>query len=106
MLEQPQYSKAIAVSFSSPPVPEKLAKRAWQGEYQDLLPAGLGAPSPTVLDSLTNAKKVKCKKSIETTYCRLGPRECETYWHGAPSSLSLAKNTQATHDVAFGRQAA
>ena len=67
--QNPQYSKAIGVGPSSPPVPERIAKRIWHGEYIDmneLLPARLGAPSTTVLDALTGSEKAKRKKTIDT----------------------------------------
>ena len=58
--DQPQYSKAIAVGPSSPQVPEKLAKKAWQGEdvdLQDLLPADSVLPLPRYLMPLQLSRK-------------------------------------------------
>jgi hypothetical protein len=47
----------------------KLAEKIWRGEYielDELLPARLGAPGPTVLDVLLHSDKAKPKKNIST----------------------------------------
>ena len=103
--------------------------RAWQGEYvelQDLLPARLGAPIPTVFDALTNVEKVKHKKSIESietiadwalcfnTYTSLMAIQKPERVHDmlAYSSIILKASQEYTgnpwleYDVAFRRQAA
>lgn len=59
----------MAVGPVSPPVPSKLAEKIWRGEYielDELLPARLGAPAPTVLDVLLHGEKAKPKKNIST----------------------------------------
>lgn len=65
----PQTKVAISVGPVSPPIPTKIAEKIWRGEYielQELLPARLGAPGPTVLDALLQSEKVKQKKNITT----------------------------------------
>ena len=50
----------VAAGPVSPPIPSKLAENIWRGEYiklDELLPACLGAPAPTVLDVLLHGKK-------------------------------------------------
>ena len=64
-----QSKKAITVGPISPPIPSKLAEKIWRGEFIDLdelLPARLGAPGPTVLDALFQGEKAKPKKNIST----------------------------------------
>lgn len=60
---------AIAVGPSSPPIPLKLAQKIWRNEFvdlQELLPARLGIPEPTLLDVLTKPESTKPKKEIKT----------------------------------------
>ncbi len=58
-LAQPQ-AGGIIVSYSSPPVPTKLATKIWNGEYVDLnmlLPFRLGAPEPSLVEALQGHNK-------------------------------------------------
>lgn len=60
---------AISVGPSSPPIPLKLAQKIWRNEFidlQELLPARLGIPEPTLLDVLTKPESTKPKKEIKT----------------------------------------
>ena len=69
LLKTPQTKVAISVDPVSPLIPAKLAEKIWRREYielQELLPARLGAPGPTVLDALLQSDKVKQKKTITT----------------------------------------
>ena len=69
LLQTPQTKVAISVDPVSPPIPAKLAEKIWSREYielQELLPARLGAPGPTVLDALLQSDRVKQKKTITT----------------------------------------
>lgn len=66
---KPHSSQAVSVGPMSPPIPRKLVDKIWRGEYvemQELLPARLGAPAPTVLDALLRSEKMKAKKEIST----------------------------------------
>ena len=69
LLQSPQIKVAISVGPVSPLIPAKLAEKIWSREYielQELLPARLGAPGPTVLDALLQSDRVKQKKTITT----------------------------------------
>ena len=60
---------AVSVGPLSPPVPLKLAQKIWRNEFidlQELLPARLGIPEPTLLDVLTKTESAKPKKEIKT----------------------------------------
>ena len=60
---------AVSVGPSSLPIPLKLAKKIWRNEFidlQELLPARLGIPEPTLLDVLTKPESAKPKKETKT----------------------------------------
>ncbi len=57
-LQQP--AGGVVVSYSSPPVPMKIAAKIWNGEFVDLnslLPYRRGAPEPTLADTLHGRSK-------------------------------------------------
>ncbi len=60
---------SVVVSHASPPIPAKLVLRIWRGEYVDmnnLLPYRLGAPEPTLADTLQiRQRELKQITSIE-----------------------------------------
>ena len=63
--ETPQSKSAILVGPVSPPILAKIAEKIRQGEYiklQELLPARLGAPGPTILDALLQPDKNKAER--------------------------------------------
>ena len=63
-------ANAVLIGCSSPPIPRKLAEKAWGGEYIDLAelsPARLGAPEPTLLELFAGNGKAKSKKGAITT---------------------------------------
>ena len=55
-----KYKKAIVIGSTSPPIPYKLADMIWHHEYidlEELLPAHLGAPEPTLLELFSGHRK-------------------------------------------------
>ena len=65
----PLSSGAASVGAHSPPIPEKLAKKIWKGEFielHELLPSRLGAPEVTLLDLMSGKDKLKDQKKITT----------------------------------------
>ena len=65
-----EMNQAISVGPHSPPIPKKLAERIWRNEFvelQELLPARLGIPQPTLMDVLAGPSTQKAPlKQIST----------------------------------------
>lgn len=67
---QERTADAVLIGCSSPPIPRKLAERAWGGEYVDLAelsPVRLGTPEPTLLELFAGNTKTRSKKGAITS---------------------------------------
>ena len=59
---------AIVIGASTPPVPRKLAERIWRGEFvemQELLPARLGVPEPSLLDVIAGKHRQQSTRTVQ-----------------------------------------